>query len=103
MERDIGVIIGPTIWILWNRIYLFIRKKRRNFYMRMLHICIHRQKRQIFPRKRRYVCTEKGIRQYAFLKDNVDTSKEENRYLKDQKGQIVRTNLMTKLFTIIVK
>lgn len=57
--------------------------------------------KQIFPRKRRYVCTEKGIRQYAFLKDNVDTSKEENRYLKDQKGQIVRTNLMTKLFTLL--
>ncbi len=56
--------------------------------------------KQILPRRKRYAKTEKGIRQYYFLKDNVDTSLEENRYLKDSKGKNVETSLMGKLFTL---
>lgn len=56
---------------------------------------------QILPRAIRYVKTEKGIRQYTFLKKNIDTSKEENRYLKAENGEVIQVSLMTKLFTLL--
>lgn len=56
--------------------------------------------KQILPRRKRYAETDKGIRQYFFLKDNVDTSLEENRYLKDESGNEVKVSLMAKLFTL---
>ena len=56
--------------------------------------------KQILPRRERYAETEKGIRQYHFLKDNADTSLEENRYLKDNEGETVKVSLMAKLFTL---
>ncbi len=56
--------------------------------------------KQILPRKQRYEETEKGIRQYHFLRDNADTAAEENRYLKDKIGKTVKVSLAAKLFTL---
>lgn len=55
---------------------------------------------QLLPRRMRYVETEQGIRQYRFLKPNVDTSKPENRWLKDKAGQVVKVNLAEKLLAL---
>lgn len=55
----------------------------------------------ILPRKKRYVNTEKGIRQYHFLQFHEDTSKLENRFLKDSKGNEVQVNLLSKMFTLV--
>ena len=57
-------------------------------------------RKQILPRVNRYTVTDGGVRQYYYLKDNVDTSKTENRYLKTSKGGEVRTNLIAKMFTL---
>lgn len=55
---------------------------------------------EILPRVLRYEVTDGGVRQYHYLKENVDTSKPENRYLKDVSGAQVHTNLMSKMFTL---
>lgn len=55
---------------------------------------------EILPRTQRYEATENGVRQYHYLKENVDTSVPENRYLKDVKENVVHTNLMSKLLTL---
>ncbi|MFR8317102.1 MAG: hypothetical protein ACLU94_03035 [Catenibacillus sp.] len=59
-------------------------------------------RKQILPRVKRYTVTDNGVRQYNYLKDNVDTSKPENRYLKTEEGILVRTNLIAKMFTLTV-
>ena len=55
---------------------------------------------QLLPRVKRYEVTGGGVRQYHYLKENVDTSMAENRYLKDAAGHEVRTNLIAKMFTL---
>lgn len=57
--------------------------------------------KSILPRHKRYVKTKDGIRQYHFLKDNVDTDIKENRYLKDTEGNLIRGNLASKLLSLI--
>lgn len=56
----------------------------------------------ILPRRKRYEKTDRGIRQYHFLKENVNTEKDENRYLRDRSGSVVVTNLASKMFTLII-
>lgn len=58
--------------------------------------------KSILPRKKRYVNTKRGIRQYHFLKANVDTGKEENRWLRDKTGNLVQANLASKMLTLII-
>ena len=55
---------------------------------------------ELLPRVQRYEVTDGGVRQYHYLKENVDTSKAENRYLKDAAGNEIRTNLIAKMFTL---
>lgn len=55
---------------------------------------------EILPRTQRYVATDHGVRQYHYLKENVDTSVPENRYLKDEAQNVVHTNLMSKMLTL---
>lgn len=76
-------------------------EKEKKLFLRDVSYVYTQAEKQILPRKKRYVRTEKGVRQYRFLKDNVDTSKKENRYLKDKNGDVVRTCLLTKLFTLL--
>lgn len=79
---------------------VYPEKEKELFYEDATYLYTQAEK-SILPRKKRYVLTEKGIRQYAFLADNADTSKEENRYLKDKNGNVVRASLMTKMFTLL--
>lgn len=79
---------------------VFPEREKELFYEDTTYLYAQAEK-QILPRRKRYIKTEKGIRQYAFLKDNVDTSKEENRYLADKNGKVVYTNLLAKLFTLL--
>ena len=55
---------------------------------------------ELLPRVQRYEITDGGVRQYYYLKENVDTSKAENRYLKAANGEEIRTNLIAKMFTL---
>lgn len=108
-ERIDSTLYGEGHWsdhwvynldLVESYLSVYPEKEKELFYDDASYMYTQAEK-QILPRKKRYVRTEKGIRQYAFLKDNVDTSKEENRYLKDQKGKIVCTSLMTKMFTLL--
>lgn len=56
----------------------------------------------ILPRTQRYIKTPAGIRQYRFLKKNVDTNKEENRWLKDTEGKRIQANLASKMLSLII-
>lgn len=58
--------------------------------------------KRILPRRKRYVKTEQGIRQYHFLEDNADTERKENRYLKDQNGCVVTASLASKMMTLVI-
>lgn len=58
--------------------------------------------KSILPRRKRYVKTGSGIRQYHFLKDNADTQEKEKRYLKDKDGHVVKTSLGAKIMTLII-
>ena len=57
--------------------------------------------KRILPRRKRYVKTEQGIRQYHFLEDNADTERKENRYLKDRNGCVVTASLASKMMTLV--
>ena len=58
--------------------------------------------KELLPRYQRYVETEKGIRQYHYLKDNVDTSDPKNRYLKSEDGTVFMTNLISKMWALVI-
>ncbi|WP_373216426.1 cellobiose phosphorylase [Ruminococcus sp. 5_1_39BFAA] len=55
---------------------------------------------RILPRRKRYEETENGLRQYHFLEKIVDTSLPENRYLKDEEGNVVYATLLEKMFSL---
>lgn len=56
-------------------------------------------KEDILPRAKRYTETEKGIRQYQFLKPNPAADR---MYLTDSRGEVVKSTLAEKLFLLCV-
>ena len=68
--------------------------------MMMIPSLFTQARMEILPRTQRYVATDHGVRQYHYLKENVDTSVPENRYLKDEAQNVVHTNLMSKMLTL---
>ncbi len=58
--------------------------------------------KELLPRYQRYVETEKGIRQYHYMKDNVDTGDPGNRYLKAEDGKVFVTNLISKMWALVI-
>lgn len=108
-EKIDSTVYGEGYWcdhwtynldLVESYLSVYPENEKELFYEDITYLYTQSEK-QLLPRKKRYFKTEKGIRQYAYLKDNVDTSKEENRYLTDKNGNIVQTNLMTKLFTLL--
>ena len=58
----------------------------------------------VLPRRERYILTDRGVRQYASVKDGKTDIKPEGYgdCLKDEEGKVFYTNLMNKLLCLIV-
>lgn len=64
-------------------------------------ITFYRSQRAILPRRKRYVKTEKGIRQYRFL-DETRRAPEGEKLLRSRKGEVVEVSLLEKLILLCI-
>lgn len=82
-----------------NYLLVYPEKKEELFFKDRSYL-FRQADMRIRPRQKRYVKTEKGIRQYRFLEVGVDTSIPANRYLTDTEGKIVTATLFEKMFSL---